>query len=163
MCWQFDYVLGFILSRQQGLGGWVRSNIGKIRIVAYPIVIAAALAQLTDLQIDPTLMPEPHLLFVDAKSFESPIRIIQFLALVAVMSNVFPYIERWLHPIVGVLSLFGRNSLLVFCIGSLLSLGGQITRFAFTAGVALDTVYILAGILLMFAAAALAEWVERVR
>ncbi|MDR3372956.1 MAG: OpgC domain-containing protein [Ancalomicrobiaceae bacterium] len=163
LCWQLDFVLGFVLARQQGPGEWVRSNLGKIRALAYPIVVAAALLRLTDLQIDPTLMPEPHLLFVDAKSFESPIRVVQFLALVAVMSSVFPYIADWLRPIVVVFSLFGRNSLLVFCIGSLLSLGGQIARFAFTAGVALDTAYIFSGILLMFAAATLAEWWGRVR
>ncbi|MDR3494106.1 MAG: OpgC domain-containing protein [Ancalomicrobiaceae bacterium] len=163
LCWQLDFVLGFILARQQGPGGWVRSNLGWIRIVAVPLVIAAAVARLANLSIDPTQVPEPHLLFVDAKSFLSPIRMVQFLALVAAMSNIFPFLASWLRPVVVVCSLFGRHSLLVFCIGSLLSLGGQITRFAFNAGIAMDTIYILTGILLMFSAAALAEWWGRVR
>lgn len=163
LCWQLDFVLGFVLARPQGAGEWVRANFGTLRLLALPIVAAAALARLAGFEIDPTLMPEPHLLFVDAKSFESPIRVIQFLALVAVMANVFPYLASWLRPLVSVLSLLGRNSLLVFCIGSVLSLGVQIARFAFSGGAASDTFYILSGILVMFGAAALAEWWEQAR
>src|SRR5262249_54224414 len=41
--WQSIFVLGFVLSREEGLGAIVRRNIRSIRIVALPIVIISAI------------------------------------------------------------------------------------------------------------------------
>lgn len=161
LCWQFDFVLGFLMARTAGPGAWVRGHIRAIRIVAVPLVIAAAVAHASGWQIDPTRVPEPHLLFVDAKSFLTPIRIGHFLVLAAVVSAVHPLLARASPRLNAALSLLGRNSLLVFCTGSVLSLAGQIARYAFRGGgVALDTALIAAGLAVAFALAATAEWWE---
>lgn len=161
-CWQLIFVLGFSFSRERGPGGWVRANIVPIRWLALPIVVLGAVFALKGgAWIDPTKVPSPKLLFINGKTFVTPIRVIQFLALVAVMSMVYPHIARLSSRLVGFLSLLGRNSLNVFCVGSLLSLAGQILRFALPGGLALDTLLVIGGIALMGLVGWLSEWRER--
>lgn len=163
LCWQFDFVLGFALARAQGVGGWVRDHLGLVRWIALPVIAFAAWARYFGWEIDPTMVPEPHLLFVNDKSFLTPTRIGQFLLLVALASALWDPIERHLPTLGRSLSLLGRNSLLVFCIGSLLSLAAQILRFASRGGVVWDTVIVGSGLAILFAAAAVADWWERQR
>ena len=40
-------------------------------------------------------MPQPRLLFIVDKTYVTPMRLIQFLALVALFSATYPYIKRW--------------------------------------------------------------------
>ena len=56
--------------------------------------------------------------------------VLQFLALAAAMSAAYPLIVRIVPLVVEFLALLGRNSLYVFCAGSLLSLACQIVRFS---------------------------------
>ena len=56
------------------------------------------------------------------KTYVTPIRLIQFLSLVAVFSVAFPYIRGAVPWLVAFLCMLGLNSLEVFCVGSLLSL-----------------------------------------
>ena len=106
------------------------------------------------------------------KSWATPARLFQFLALVAVGSLLFPYIRRLsgfeplrrpLLGLIGLLALLGRNSLYVFCIGSLLSLTGQIGRFYYRGSVGIDTVVVISGIIIMAFTAWLAESRQRNR
>lgn len=163
LCWQFDFVLGFSMAQKTGPSAWVHRNLSWIRIVAIPLVIAGGLLRWYGPEIDPTTVPEPHLLFVDAKSFLSPMRIVQFLLLVAAFSAFYPVVARWLPRLVTSLSLLGRNSLLVFCLGSLMSLALQIGRFAMRGGAGFDTAAVVGGIAVMFTAASAFEWLERKR
>lgn len=163
LCWQFDYVLGFLLAVPTGPGKWLRDRAPTIRRFALPVVIVAAVCQIAGIRVDPTMVPEPHLFFVDAKTFLTPTRIVQFLLLVAVVAPVFDRVAPRLPRLAEAVSMLGRNSLLVFCIGSLLSLCAQLLRFAFHGGFVLDTVLIGGGLAISFAAAAAAEWWERVR
>ncbi|MEZ5851178.1 MAG: OpgC domain-containing protein [Hyphomicrobiaceae bacterium] len=163
LCWQFVFVLGFSMSRERGPGGWVRANIGLVRLVAAPIVVVGAVAVLMRWWPDPTKVPEPKLLFIAGKTFVTPLRLGHFLAVVAVFSAVFPWLVRGIPGIVGFLSMLGRNSLNVFCAGSLLSLAAQIFHFVFGRGVVIDTLLVVAGILIMGATAWLSEWRERAR
>jgi hypothetical protein len=163
LCWQLIFVLGLVLSRDSGIGGWVRRNIVAIRWAALPIVIIAMIFVLTGgTWIDPTKMPSPKLLFINGKTFATPMRVIQFLALVAVMSIVYPYIVRAMPRIVEYPSMLGRNSLEVFCAGSLLSLFSQIIRYAWPGGIFLDTLILVVGLTLMGLVAWLTEWRDRV-
>jgi hypothetical protein len=162
LCWQAVFVLGFACSRERGPGGWVRANIGWLRLGAAPILIAATAMVWFDWWPDPTRVPEPKLLFIAGKTFVTPIRLIQFLALVAVFSALYPVIAKALPILVDYLSLLGRNSLPVFCTGSVLSLAGQIVRFYFRAGFFVDTALVAAGIILLGVTAWLAEWRDRV-
>lgn len=161
LCWQLIFVLGFSLSRERGPGGWVRRHLGAIRLVALPIFVTFAVMHVFDLWWDPTKVPEPRLFFIIGKTFATPVRLLQFLALVAVMSAAYDLIERHLPTIVSALSMLGRNSLPVFCIGSLLSLAGQIIRFASDGGFFVDTVLVAAGISVMCGVAWAAEWRAR--
>lgn len=152
------------MSRERGAGGWVRSSISRLRYIAWPIVIAAAIfARFGSDWVDPTKMPEPKLLFINGKSFVTPIRLIQFLALVAAFSVVYPYVERAVPRLVDFSAMLGRNSLQVFCAGSVLSLAGQIIRFYFKGGLFVDTVLVVTGIALMGAIAWVSEWRDRIK
>lgn len=162
LSWQFIFVLGLVLGRDWGIGRWVRQHIALIRWAALPIVIVGMIFVLTGgTWIDPTEVPEPKLLFINGKTFATPIRVIQFLALVAVMSIVYPYIARAIPTVVGILAMLGRNSLEVFCAASILSLVGQIMRYALPDGVWLDTLLVTGGVSLMGMVAWLSEWRAR--
>jgi hypothetical protein len=163
LCWQLVFVLGFTMSRERGPGGWVRANIYWVRIAAAPLLLAGALMVWLRWTPDPTQVPEPKLLFIVGKTFVTPIRLIQFLALVAVFSAFYPLIERVVPRLVDFLSMLGRNSLQVFCTGSVLSLAGQIVRFYFRGGIIVDTLLVVVGIGLLGAVAWLSEWRDRAR
>jgi hypothetical protein len=163
LCWQLVFVLGFSMSRQHGPGGWVRANIGVIRWVALPIVVVTGIMVLRGWWPDPTLAPEPKLLFINGKTFATPMRVIQFLALVAVFSAVYPVIARAMPRVVDFLAGLGRNSLYVFCAGSVLSLAGQIVRYYFDGGFFVDTVLVTVGIAMLGAVAWVAEWRDRIK
>lgn len=157
LAWQFIFVLGFLMARERGIGGFVRRNIDRIRLIALPIVLIAALAVLNRWWPDPTLMPEPKLLFILSKTYMTPLRVIQFLALIALMSVAYPYILRLWPLAVDFLSKLGRNALHVFCVGSILSLAGQIIRLVYKGNLVVDTIVVIVGIGLMGLTAWLAE------
>jgi hypothetical protein len=163
LCWQLVFVLGFILSCDRGLGRWTRTNIKWLRVLALLLVVAGALAMWFNWLPDPASVPEPKLLFVAEKSFVTPIRLGQFLALAAVFSATYPFIERRCLSLAKFLSVLGRNSLHVFCVGSLLSLNGQLVRFYFSGGFLLDTLLLIGGIFLLWLTAWMNEWRDRVR
>ncbi len=156
--WQLIFVLGFVLARDEGPGAFVRRHIKTIRIVGLPIVIGLAVVQLWNLHPDPTRMPEPKLLFVDLKPYQTPIRLVQFLALAAVVSAVTPWLMSKLPTLARVFSLLGRKSLVVFSVSSILSLGFQIVRYQYPGGVVLDSAILVVGIAMMTLAAWLADW-----
>jgi hypothetical protein len=161
--WQLIFVLGFVLAKDTGIGGVVRRNIKWLRFVALPIVVASVVLVVYDLWPDPTNLPAPILFFVSDKTFATPMRVGQFLALAAVFSGVFPFIHRIAAPLTNFLSMLGRNSLPVFCVGSLLSLGGQIVRFVYEGYVSVDTVVLVVGITIMALTAWFSEWRDRAR
>lgn len=158
LAWQLVFVLGFLMARERGVGGFVRRNISHIRIVAIPIVIWAALASVLEgFWPDPTRVPEPKLLFLISKTYATPPRLIQFLALVALVSVAFPWIKAHARPMVEALAKLGRNSLHVFCVGSVLSLGGQIVRLIYKGDILVDTAIVVVGLLALYVTALLAE------
>jgi hypothetical protein len=163
LAWQLVFVLGFVLARKDGLGGFVRRHIVAIRWISVPIVLTALALVLTGWWWDPTKVPQPRLFFLVDKTFMTPLRLIQFLALVAVMSATYPYIVRVWKGLVDFLSMLGRNSLYVFCVGSILSLAGQIVRYIYQGNFLIDTAVVICGIAIMALAAWLPEWREQVR
>jgi hypothetical protein len=163
LAWQLVFVLGFVMAREDGVGGFVRRHIVPIRWLALPIVAASAYIVWMRMWPDPTLMPQPRLLFISDKTYVTPMRLIQFLALIALFSVTYPYINRWASGLVAFCSRLGRNSLIVFCVGSLLSLAGQITRFVYRGDIVVDTVVVIFGVTIMAFAAWLPEWREQVR
>ncbi len=173
LAWQFVFVLGFTFGKPDaGLGALVRRHIVWLRFVALPIVILGTMVVLFAWWPDPTKVPDPKLFFINDKTYATPIRLIQFLSLVAVFSPTFRYIQ-WLaelpyahYPLtmlIDILAMLGRNSLYVFCTGSLLSLAGQIVRFVYRGHVGIDTAVIISGIAIMAFTAWLAESRQRAR
>jgi hypothetical protein len=163
LAWQIVFVLGFVLAKPVGLGAFVRRNIRWIRFVSLPIVVLGALIIWNDWWPDPTKVPQPALFFVQSKSYVTPIRLIQFLALMALFSAAYPLIARLVPWLSRFLSRLGRNSLEVFCLGSILSLAGQIIRFVYKGGIVADTAVVAVGIALLACTAWLSEWLERDR
>lgn len=158
LAWQLVFVLGFVMARERGLGGYVRANIEWLRMIAIPVVIFCVFVVVYQWWPDPTAVPEPILLFVMSKTHATPMRVLQFLALVATFSATFPYIYRWASAPAEFCTMLGRNSLNVFCMGSLLSLGGQIIRFIYTSDLLVDTVYVALGVAVMGVTAWVSEW-----
>jgi len=134
-----------------------------IRIVALPIVLVTAMLVWFNWFPDPTLLPEPKLLFLNGKSFLTPMRLIQFLALAAVFSASYAYFAPWVPWLTEFLSSMGRNSLNVFCVASLLSLVGQIARYLYTGSLLADTIVVVGGIGLLWLTAWVSEWRDRQR
>lgn len=170
LAWQFVFVLGFVLAKDDGIGAWVRRHIAALRIVALPIVILGTMVVLFDWWPDPTKVPDPKLFFIVDKTYVTPIRLIQFLSLIAVFSLAFRYIHRLadqpyaralVTPLIGMLAMLGRNSLYVFCVGSLLSLCGQVVHFVYLGTILSDTAVVVSGIVIMAFTAWLAESRQR--
>lgn len=158
MAWQLVFVLGFVMARDVGVGAFVRRNLSAIRGVSIVIVVLAAVVVWFDLKPNPIHVPEPKLLFVDYKSFVTPMRLIQFLALAAVFSAFNSIILTWLRPLANELSTLGRNSLTVFCVGSVLSLSSQVVRYVYKGEFWTDCAIVVVGIGLLIATARLVEW-----
>jgi hypothetical protein len=163
LAWQLTFVLGYVLAKPEGVGAFVRRHIVTIRWIALPLVIIFLLMVLFDFWHDPTKVPSPKLFFILDKTFATPIRLIQFLALIAVGSVLFPYIRWLVPPLVSFLCRLGRNSLYVFCVGSLLSLAAQIMRTVSRGNFVIDTVVVVIGIAIMALTAWLPEWRESIK
>ena len=159
LAWQLVFVLGFVLAKPgHGVGAWARRHIVALRVIGVPIVIFGVFYHIYQLWPDPTKVPEPKLFFIASKAYELPMRLIQFLALVAVFSLAYRYIRMLAElpflraPVDGLTHLFallGRNSLYVFCVGSLLSLSAQVVRYVYRGSVGSDTVVVILGIAVM--------------
>ncbi|WOJ88209.1 OpgC domain-containing protein [Methylocapsa polymorpha] len=161
LAWQLIYVLGFVLAGEDGLGGFARRKRKVFWWLALPVVLLAAAAAIADFSPDPFDVPSPKLWFMFDKTFLSPARLIHSLALTALFAGAFATIGRWTPRASGFLSLLGRNSLNVFCAASILSLAGQILRFAYSGNVATDAFIVIVGFLLMGLVAWLSEWRSR--
>ena len=161
LAWQLLFVLGFVLAREDGIGGLIRRNMQPIRLIALPILIIGVFLTYYGWWIDPTEVPTPKLYFLLSKTYATPPRVFQFLALIAVMSVTYPYIKQFASWLVAFLAMLGRNSLYVFCISSILSLAGQIVRFLYQGSVYIDTTVVISGILIMAFTAWLLEWRKR--
>lgn len=161
--WQALFVLGFALARDSGVGALVRRHIRILRRIALPIVVITAVLVWFNWFPDPTTLPEPKLLFLNGKSFLTPMRLVQFMALVAVFSASYSLFAPWMPWFTEFLSSMGRNSLNVFCVASLLSLTGQIIRYLYTGTFLIDTIVVVGGIGALWLTAWVSEWRDRQR
>ncbi len=167
LAWQLVFVLGFVLAKPgSGAGHWARRHIVTLRWIGVPIVIFGIFYHIYRLWPDPTTVPEPKLFFIVSKAYESPMRLVQFLGLIAVFSVAYRYIRMLteldalrapVEALIGLLALLGRNSLYVFCVGSLLSLSAQVVRYVYHGTVGSDTVVVIFGIAVMAFTAWLVE------
>lgn len=160
LAWQLCFVLGFIMAKPSGLGALVRRHGRTVRTFGFVVVTLGLAIRVFEWDPDAFAVPTPHLFFVFDKTFLSPGRLIHMLGLAALFTGLFGLMVRFtLGRGLGLwLSLLGRNSLHVFCAGSLLSLAGQITRFALQISFATDLAIMLVGFMAMTLVAWLNEW-----
>lgn len=161
LCWQFIFVLGFLVGDKDRFGATIRRAQPWVRWVALPIVFGGAVAAAAGWSPDPLRVPVPALFFVFDKTFLSPARVIQFGALAICVAGAFRFIPSWLSPAAAFLAMLGRNSLNVFCVASVLSLAAQVARFAYGASFTTDTIVLLTGLLAMGWCAWVSEWRDR--
>jgi len=154
-------VLGFLSAElaadSEAFRSWMRRlmPLGVIG-VANGIVVAV-----WDLKPDPLAVPEPRLFFILDKSNLSPGRLLHFLTVVLAFQSVFPVIARLVPWLAQSCSALGRNSLAVFSMSSIASLGAQLVRFAVPHSFILDFALISAGFLLLVFTAWFVEWRSR--
>ena len=156
--WQLVFVLGFAMASRAGPGAWIARHRMRLFWFALPLAAAGTLIAIFEFIPDPIAVPSPKMFFVFDKTFASPARIISLLVLVCVFAGTFAPIERLAPPLAAYLSMLGRNSLNVFCIGSLLSLLGQIARFLTDGGPFTDTLVLLSGLIIIGLTAWISEW-----
>ena len=162
LSWQILLVLGFLSAEL------ARSSERFLKVIRMLVPLAwlatgiGAIVMLNQFWPDPMRVPEPRLLFLFDKTYLSPVRIISLLAIAIACSNVFKYVERPLGPFTGLMCAYGRNSLAVFCVGSLLSLVGQVVRAMNDESIFLDLAIVCCGVVLMGFTAWFVEWRSRV-
>lgn len=159
--WQLQFVLGYVLARPKiAAAGFIEDKRTELRILGALIVGAGLWLAITGWSPNPFEVPEPRLFFMNDKTALSPMRVLHMLGLVMLFGGLFEIASRWsgFRFLSTPLCLLGRNSLHVFCAGSLLSLAGQIVRFASPAGLVTDTLVLLIGVAAMLAIAWGNEW-----
>lgn len=161
--WQIVFVLGFCLAGRRWGAGGARRAVPVRRLCCAALVLLGAWLALNDVSPDPMRVPEPRLAFMFDKTFETPARLIHFLALAGLFGGTFALIRGVMPHPARFLSMLGRNSLNVFCVGSLLSLSAQILRFALGHGRWTDLAILVAGIAVLGFTAWLSELRERLR
>ncbi|MDB5650900.1 MAG: OpgC protein, partial [Hyphomicrobiales bacterium] len=165
LAWQFDFVLGFLLARPVGAAALIAKHRGALRVLGGAVVLAGLAMVLTEWSPSPFDVPEPQLFFMNDKTYLTPMRLIHLFGLMALMTGLFEIALKrrrfaWLaRPLCSL----GRNSLHVFCAGSLLSLAGQLLRFAAPISVLTDCVVLLIGIPVLLAVAWGNEWRTNLR
>jgi hypothetical protein len=161
--WQFIFVIGYVLGGDGAPSRFVQRRRGLVRTLGAIVVAIGLVCALTGWRPDPLSVPEPTAFFVVDKTFQTPLRLIHCLALVALLGGFFHFFMRWAAPVVRFCSMLGRNALNVFCVGSLLSLAGQIARFQLDATLWVDTLVVILGLLALAATAWVSEWRERLK
>ena len=161
--WQFIYILGFQIPKLVLPGRPLERALPWLRWPAIAFLLISLWAWRTYTMPDPSLVPEPTYLFIVDKTYATPLRVIHLLALCAAFVAVYSGIIRYFPMLARFGSMLGRNSLYVFCVGSLLSLAGQLVRVAFPVSLTLDLLVVLAGVTLMWMTAWFSEARERLQ
>ena len=161
--WQFVFSIGYMLGGQGPAQNAVSKYRLPLRILAIVFLVFSFFAATYSWYPDWLSAPEPAAFFVVDKTFQTPLRLLHVLALVAAFGGTFWFFVKYMRPIVRFCSMLGRNSLNVFCVGSLLSLGGQIVRFAFSSSLWVDTAVLIIGLILLSITAWVSEWRQRLR
>jgi len=162
LAWQFLLVLGFLSAL------WARDSVTfqvwtrRAMPLAIVVLLIGTLLNASGIRPDPFTVPEPRLFFLFNKSYVSPARLLDFLAVVLAFQSAYDLFRHasWLtHPV----SALGRNSLAVFSMGSILALAAQLVRFALPRSFFLDLALISFGIFFLLITAWFVEWRYRSR
>ena len=161
--WQLVFVLGYMLADARGPMAALRRHKRALRWLGLAGVAAGVGISVIDYSPDPLAVPEPKLFFMFDKTFATPARILHLLALVALFNGFYDHIFARMAPLARFFSMLGRNSLHVFCVGSLVALASQFGRFVMEGGILVDSMVLLMGIISMGLTAWVVEWRGRSR
>ncbi len=162
LSWQLLLVLGFLSAELARESVRFRDMARRLLPVAWIGFVAGAYIVLNQMWPDPMRVPEPRLFFLFDKTYLSPIRVVSLITIVLAFHTFFSLLERPLGPVTDLMCSFGRNSLPVFCVSSLLSLGGQVIRLIYDESFLLDFAVVLLGVGVMGLTAWFVEWRSRV-
>ena len=158
LAWQFAFVLGYCCASKP----WQNLPLGKVRtplrLASAGVVLAAVCMHLVKLAPDPVSAEASLLAYLFNKTFLGPARLIDFLALVFVFRKSFTYLAFLTPALTAAGCLLGRNSLAVFCTGSMLSVLGQVARLETGGPLIVDLAVCAFGVTILFLTAKAAEW-----
>lgn len=157
-CWQLLLVLGFVLQDWNRTSGTLRLWSRRLFPVGIAIVVLGIALSVLEIRPDPMSVPDPRLLFSFDKTYLTPARLLHFLGVLLAFGPVYGIIAPRIGLVVWYLASLGRNSLAVFSMGSILSLGGQLLRFRTGGGLAVDVVVFASGLSALGLTAWFVEW-----
>jgi hypothetical protein len=161
LSWQFLLLLGFLAAERTSADPAFASQVQHWFKPALAVVAIGAAVKIYGFAPDPMAVPSPRHVFLFDKTYLSPARLISLLALVIVFHRLFDRIAPYLGSSADYLCGLGRNSLAVFCVGSVLSLVGQIVHFVVGGGLIVDTIIVGCGLVGMGWTAWFVEWRAR--
>lgn len=158
LSWQVLIVAGYLaIAARHRVPRW-QTLLDRAWPFAVAFVILGAAIVWVDYRPDPMLVPEPRYFYLFDKAYLSPVRIVSMMAVAIAFYPAFPVLSRKLGSVVRYCSALGRNSLAVFCMASLLALGGQIIRYATEPTFLIDTAIVVTGLITLRVTAWLSEF-----
>lgn len=158
LSWQLLFVLGYVGARLARESERAQKAIARLWPLAVAILVVGCVIVWIDYRPDPMTVPAPRYFYLFDKMYLSPVRILSMIAIAIAFYPSFPVISKWIGPVVRYCSSLGRNSLAVFCTASLLALAGQIARYIGEPTFLLDTMIVVAGLVLLRMTAWLGEF-----
>ena len=158
LSWQLLIVLGYVAMTVKRERSDAEILLKRAWPWAVALVLLGATIVWTNYRPDPMAVPHPRYFFLFDKAYLSPARIVSMLAIAIAFYPAFPLLSRCMGPVVRYCSSIGRNSLAVFCMASLLALGGQIARYLGQPTLLFDTAIIVIGLVVLGVTAWIAEF-----
>jgi hypothetical protein len=161
LSWQFLLLIGFMSAELFNSSSKFHSWLPRLFWPAFGVLVTGFAVKWFDFAPDPFSVPWPRYVFLFDKTYLSPVRLVSILSIVIVFQGLFAILNERLGLVADYLCGLGRNSLPVFCIGSLLSVAGQIIHFVTGGGLTIDTIIVIVGITLMGWTVWFVEWKAR--
>lgn len=161
LAWQFLMMLGYAAARVSATSATFLIVLPRLTVPSIVVLLIGLILTRYQLFPDPIVVPEPRMFFLFDKTYLSPARLISLAALVIAFRSVWQPLDAGLPGTSSYLCALGRNSLAVFCVGSLLSLLGQFVRFTIEESISLDLLIVVVGLAAMGFTAWFVEWRQR--
>jgi hypothetical protein len=161
LAWQLLMMLGYAAARLASTSAAFLVLIPRLTVASVVVLLIGLILTRYQLFPDPIVVPEPRMFFLFDKTFLSPARLISLAALVIAFRSLWPAVDAGLPSMSSFLCALGRNSLPVFCVGSLLSLMGQFIRFTVVESAVLDMAIVAFGLGALGFTAWFVEWRQR--
>lgn len=155
--WQAMFVIGYVVGRERNVVERLTAKAPLIVPIAWSLVALSFVSMVLRLTPDGEPAVDSIAYYFFGKSSLGLLPIPQFLALAFVASRMTPLVPRYLSPLWSMLSFLGRNSLSVFCAGTVLSAIGQICHRAGFHGILFDALFMIAATAVLCAVAWMRE------